>query len=74
MKITRLLLTISPLFLNRGCQAVLEYLIRNFNIHVFEGEQLVLIYLQYWQHESYIKLISNVETKSANMQFIKNLQ
>ena len=60
VKLTRFLLLLSPWFLNRGCQSIIEYLLRNFHIHVFEGEQLILLFLQYWQHEGYIKMINNV--------------
>lgn len=73
-KLTRFLLLISPWFLNRGCQAVLEYLLRNFSIHVFESEQLVLIFLQYWQHEAYARLIKNVEVHKPHLSFVKQLQ
>ena len=71
IKLTRFLLIISPTFMNKGCQSVIEYMLRNYSIHVFEAEQVALIFLQFWQEEQYAKLVSNIEIKSPNLQFLK---
>lgn len=71
VKLTRFLLLLSPWFLNRGCQAVIEYLLRNFSIHIFESEQVILLFLQYWQNEAYSKMIKNVEIKKPHLSFVK---
>lgn len=36
-KLKRMLLWLSPFFLEGDCQKVLDYFLRNFHVHVFEG-------------------------------------
>lgn len=39
---------------------------RNFSVHVFEGEELVLMYLQYWREGIYQRMIQNVAEVERN--------
>jgi hypothetical protein len=73
-KLIKFLLMLSPLFLNRGCQAVIEYLLHIYNIHIFEGEQLALLFIQYWQHEAYSRLIANIHSLPPHLHFLQPLQ
>ena len=54
------MIDLSPYFLNRECQEVMEYLLRVFNVHVFEYEEVSMIFVQYWNYDCYSKLISNI--------------
>ena len=45
------------------CQKVLEYLLHNFKINLFEAEPLAVIHLQYWNTKEYLKLIENIPVK-----------
>jgi U3 small nucleolar RNA-associated protein 10 len=70
MKITGFLIALSPLLTNRGCQAVLEYLLHTYHIHIFEAEQLAVLFLQHWQHDSYSRLIANLRVLPAHLRFL----
>lgn len=45
---------------------MLEYLLHNYKVNVFEAEALAIIYLQYWNTALYRKLISNIPPKVLN--------
>ena len=49
--------------MNAECQHILEYLLRNFKVNVFEAEVLALSMLQYWNFEIYQKVIGNINKK-----------
>jgi hypothetical protein len=72
-KLRRALLELSPYFLAEDCQKVLEYLLRNFSVHVFDAESLCLMYLQYWKEPIYHKLIKNVSLENRHLTFLKPL-
>lgn len=57
------MLKISPYFMSEDCQKVIEYLLHNYKVNVFEAEALAIIYLQYWNTALYRKLISNIPPK-----------
>lgn len=64
---------LSPFFLAEDCQKILEYLLRNFSVHVFEGESLGLMYLQYWKEPQYARLIKNINLETRHLSFLKPL-
>lgn len=70
-KLRRMLLWLSPLFLEADCQKILDYLLRNFHVHVFEGESLCLLYLQFYREPIYAKLISNVNLEGRHLSWLK---
>lgn len=62
-KLERFVIELAPFLLNSECQQVLEYLLRNFKVNVFETEVLVLALLPYWNYEIYQKVIETVSKK-----------
>lgn len=59
-KLIKFMLKVSPFFLCEDGQKVMEYLLHNFKVNVFEAEALAIIFLQYWNTPIYQKLISNI--------------
>lgn len=70
-KLRRMLLWLSPFFLEPDCQKILDYLLRNFYVHVFEGESLCLLYLQFYREPIYVKLLHNVNLESRHLTWLK---
>lgn len=48
-------------------------MLRNFKVHIFQPEQLTLIFLQYWQNPLYVELIKNIESKNPTLNFLKSI-
>lgn len=67
---------LSPYFLNEDCQKVIEFLLRNFEIHSHEGSDLALIFLPFHNTVVYVRLLQNVElSKDPHWYFLeKNIR
>lgn len=65
-----------PYFLNEDCQKVIEYLIRNFEIHNYEGNELAVTFLPFHSTVVYVRLLQNVDlTKNPHWYFLeKNIK
>ena len=73
--LVRFMLKLSPYFMVPDCQKVMEYLLHNYKVNVFEAESLAIIFLQYWNVEEYLTLISNIPPKvlSVKLPFLAKL-
>lgn len=69
------MLKISPYFMSEDCQKVLEYLLHNYKINVFEAEAISIIYLQYWNTSLYRKFVGTIPEKvlAVKMPFLIKL-
>lgn len=59
-KMIKFMILLGPYLLNEECQKVMEYLLRNYKINIFQPVPLAIIFLQYWNYQIYAKLTSNI--------------
>ena len=62
-KLVRFMVRAAPYFMVEDCQKVMEYLLHNFKVNIFEAEPLAIIFLQFWNTKEYLKLIGNIPEK-----------
>ena len=67
---------LSPYFLLEDCQKVFEYLLRNFEVHNYESESLIVALMPFHATVYYIKLLQNIDlTKTKHWLFMeKNIR
>lgn len=68
-KLKKLIRELSKQLLNTNCLKILEYLLRNYQVHVFEADYIVLSFLAYHSTPQYIKLIQNVDISAKTNRF-----
>ena len=56
-ELKEVLADLSPYFLNEECQKVIEYLLRNFEIHEFQGSDLVTAFLPFHSTVIFVRLL-----------------
>jgi len=69
------LLALGPYFLRRSAQKVLEYLVRQFEIHIHNADRLLSSALPYHDSELFIRIVRlPVATKGSRWQFLGSLK
>lgn len=70
----RMIRELSKNLLNTNTLKILEYLLRNYQIHTFEGDYLVEAFLAYHSTPQYMKLIQNVDlsVKTSRFHFLNS--
>ena len=69
INLKRLIRELSKSLLNTNTLKVLEYLLRNYQVHQFEGEYLVEAFLAFHSTPQYMKLIQNVDLANKSSRF-----
>ena len=69
LEIKRLLRALSSNFLNINTLRILEFLLRNYDVHRFEGEDLIINFLAYHSTGPYIKLLQNIDLSKKISRF-----
>lgn len=68
-KVKAILRELSKAFLNVNCLKVLEYLLKNFQVHRHEGDFLVVSFLAFHATSQYAKLLQNIDLTSKTNRF-----
>ena len=71
----KVMLLIADQMLNENCLKVIEYLLRNYNVHIYEMENLIVYFLPFHATPAYIRLLQNLDFKSTNSwaHFLNNI-
>lgn len=56
---------LSQYFLYEECHKVLDYLLRNFQVHRYETDDLIICFMHFHSTSYYTRLIQNVDLKAS---------